>query len=226
MSNTTYIITGVGGALAGGIAERLADEGSRVIGLSRNNPNIDKIEFFEMDLSDEDSIENAVKQFESSLGNEPVFLLNIASVMRKFNIEKGEIARVYSSNVMGEIYLTSMLLEKIKETEGDVLNVSSTAGTKGVSKEPIYSSSKWAVRGFTKSLQEQFKDTKCRAIDFAIGGFISKMAEKAGLPGFTDTSVKPNEWIPLEDVIDLLYTVLHVPKSIQVSELVADRKKR
>ena len=160
----------------------------------------------------------------SKLDASPIYLLNIAAVMQKPEITKGEVERVYRSNIMGEIYLTSLLLDKIRETEGDILNVSSTAGTKGVAIEPIYSSSKWAVRGFTKSLQEQLKSTKVRVTDFAIGGFVSDMAKKTGRLGFDDPNVKIQEWIPTEDAVNLLYTVIKMPKSIQISEIIADRK--
>ena len=213
----TFIITGISGTLASGIAKKIIESGGRVIGLGRRDPKITGVEFIETDLASDDSIENSVKKILTLIGNEPVFLLNIAGSMQKPKIEKGEAKRVYQANILGGIYLTSLLLGKIKETEGDILNVSSTAGTKGVAAEPIYSSSKWAVRGFTKSLQEQLKNTKCRAIDFAIGGFVSDMPNGRPIEN-------ANEWIPAEDAVNLLYTVINVPKSIQISTIIADRK--
>jgi NADP-dependent 3-hydroxy acid dehydrogenase YdfG len=210
--------------LAGGVAEKLLAAGNRVIGLSRKNPNRGEVEFYEMDLADEDSIENAVKAFLPTLDNSPIYLLNVAGTMQKNEITKGETERVYRANILGEIYLTSLLIDKIKETDGDILNVSSTIGTRGVPTEPIYSSSKWAVRGFTKSLQEQLKNTKVRVTDFAIGGFVSDLAKKIGKPGFDDPSVKIGEWIPTNDAVNLLYAVINMPKTIQISEIIADRK--
>ena len=115
----TFIITGISGTLAGGIAKRIIESGGgRVIGLSRRDPKITDVEFIETDLANDDSIENSVKKTLTLIGDEPVFLLNIAGSMQKSKIEKGEAKRVYQANILGEIYLTSLLLDKIKETEG------------------------------------------------------------------------------------------------------------
>jgi NADP-dependent 3-hydroxy acid dehydrogenase YdfG len=219
----TYIITGVSGALAGGLARKLLNDGKRVIGLSRRNPNIEKLEFYEMDLTDENKIEKVIKKIFSILDNEPIYLVNVAGVFAG-DIRKGEIERVYRANIMGEIFLTEGLLSKIEQTGGDILNVSSTAGTKGVSAEPIYSSSKWAVRGFTKSLQERLKSSKVRVTDFAIGGFVSDFAKKTNGLGFDASGVVKSEWIPEEDAVNLIYTVINIPKTIQITEIIADRK--
>lgn len=181
------------------------------------------MKFIKTDLANYNSIDDSVKQVLANIGTEPVFLLNIASVGSKPDITGDEIDRVFHANIMGAMYLTSLLLDKIKETEGDILNVSSTQARKGATREIIYSVSKWAMRGFTESLQAQLKDTKCRAIDFVAGGFVSKIVEKA--VGYdTWANANMNEWIPLTDMVDLLYMVLQVPKSIQISTIIADRK--
>lgn len=221
MNKVAYIVTGVSGALGGGLARKLIAEGEKVIGLSLDDPQIAGVSWHLMDLADEISIETVVDEVKAEINDdERLFLINAAGVMDRGEIVRGEIERVYKVNVMGVIYLTNLLLDKIKETGGDVLNVSSTAGTKGSVNYPVYSSSKWAIRGYTKSLQELFQGTSARAIDFAIGGFISGLFEVAG----RDNQHNQSEWIPTEDAVDLLYTVIRVPKTIQISEIIAARK--
>lgn len=221
MSKVVYVVTGASGTLGGGLAKKLVAEGEKVVGLSLDNPEIEGMSWQAVDLADESSIEAAVEQVKSEIGNdESLFLVNAAGVMDKGEIVRGEIERVYKVNVMGTIYLTNLLLDKIQKTGGDVLNVSSTAGTKGVVNQPVYSSSKWAIRGYTKSLQELFKGTRARAIDFAVGGFVSNLFKLAG----RDDQHNQDEWIPTEDAVNLLYTIVRVPKTIQISEIVADRK--
>lgn len=221
MSKAVYIITGVSGTLGGGLARKLLAEGEKVIGLSLKDPAISDLAWYGIDLADEGSIESAIEKVKAEIGDgESLFLVNAAGVMDRGEVVRGEIERVYKVNVMGAIYLTNLLLNKIQETGGDVLNVSSTAGTRGVASEPVYSSSKWAIRGYTKSLQALFKGTSVRAIDFAIGGFISNLFKTAG----RDDQHNPNEWIPTEDAVNLLYTIVRVPKTIQISEVIADRK--
>lgn len=221
MSKVVYVITGVSGTLGGGLAKKLAAEGETVIGLSLDDPKIEDITWHEVDLADESSIESVIEKMKTQISDgESLFLVNAAGVMDKGKIVRDEIERVYRVNVMGIIYLTNLLIDKIKETGGDVLNVSSTAGTRGVANQPVYSSSKWAIRGYTKSLQALFKGTSARAIDFAIGGFISNLFKTAG----RDDQRNPNEWIPTEDAVNLLYTIVRAPKTIQISEIVADRK--
>ena len=138
---------------------------------------------------------------------------------REDELTMAELDRVFRTNVTGVILLEQLLFDQIKSVDGEIINVISTSALRGDVAQPIYSSSKWALRGFTQSLQARLKGSKARAISFVPGGFISKMAEKIGR-----TIPDPENWMPVEDVSQALYDVIKAPKTYEVSEIVLNRK--
>jgi NAD(P)-dependent dehydrogenase (short-subunit alcohol dehydrogenase family) len=193
--------------------------GAKVISLSRSQPSDDRIGYIPLDLTDENSIKNAVEQI-LALPDKIDVLINCAGVMARENdLSYPDIRRVFETNAMGVILLESLLVPKIKADDIDVINVISTTATRGDTRLPIYSASKWALRGFTKSLSEQFKGTAARAVNFIPGGFMSKMSEKIGQP-VSD----PENWPPVEIMADELVKVIETPKQVEISEIIINRK--
>jgi 3-oxoacyl-[acyl-carrier protein] reductase len=219
----TIFITGASDGLGFATAQLLLEKGYDVFSLSRSKPTDDRIKHIALDLTDEESIENATKQV-LELDAPITALINCAGIMSRFDRtdEKqfSDIVNVYSTNVMGTIYLVNFLLDKIIKDEVDIINVSSTAGTKGSASEPVDVSSKWAMRGYTKSLQELFKGKKSRAISFCPGGMRNKMLEKITGEQLPD----PENWMPVEVVANELVKVIETPKQAEISEIIINRK--
>jgi NAD(P)-dependent dehydrogenase (short-subunit alcohol dehydrogenase family) len=100
-----------------------------------------------------------------------------------------------------------------------IINIISTSALRGDVAQPIYSTSKWALRGFTLGLQARFKGTKARAVSFVPGGFRTRMSDKIGKP-----IPDPENWMPVEDVAHELVSVLKAPRTLEMSEVVVNRK--
>lgn len=82
-----------------------------------------------------------------------------------------EIDEMFQTNVFGTINMTKALLPYIEQNdEGLVLNIVSTAGLRGKKNEAVYCSSKFAVRGFTESLQKEYEGTGTRFVAAYMGG--------------------------------------------------------
>jgi len=215
-----YVITGVSGALGGGIARRLIGEGQKVIGLDVAPPEeeILGMEFVRLDLADRMSVDGAATETLQRVGEDILALVNVAGVYEgEMSYEETE--RVFKVNAGGTIYWTDLLLDKIRKCEGLIVNVTSTAAHVGKPKTPIYAPSKWALRGYTKCLQEQLKEEKTRVVEFAIGRFRSGLRERVTGQPDTETGMG---LMPAEDAVWLLRMVLAVPKSIQVNEIIGD----
>ncbi len=216
------VITGASDGLAKEIAGLYIKAGKRVIGLSRGkcDPGIERIE---TDLLSESSINDATKKINSDKEKIEA-LINCAGV---FSIEKiasltpKEVDRVLWTNVRAPMLLTSQLIKKIIKDGGDILNVASTVGLKGYPDQAAYGASKWGMRGFSANLQTELKDTKCRVISFCPGGFKSKLFLKAtGKDNTEDGSV----WMKSEDVAAFVKQILDLPKNMEVTEVVLNRK--
>jgi NADP-dependent 3-hydroxy acid dehydrogenase YdfG len=126
-----------------------------------------------------------------------------------------------STNVKSQILLVSNLYERIIKDKTDIVNVASTVGLKGIIDQAVYGASKWAVRGFSKNLQEEFKNKPNRVISFCPGGFKTKLFEKAT---GVDNTLR-DEWMKPEDLAIILKQTLDLPKNMEVSEIIINRKK-
>jgi short-subunit dehydrogenase len=82
-----------------------------------------------------------------------------------------EVEDTFATNVFGTIHMTKAILPYLENNgEGLILNIISTAGLRGKKHESIYSASKFAIRGFTESLQKEYEDSNIKFIAAYMGG--------------------------------------------------------
>jgi uncharacterized protein len=216
------IITGASDGLGRELAKLYIAEGKHVISLSRNESE-SGVEHIETDLRDELAIEKVAKIINTR--EEAIeALINCAGVLSIEKLDQltvEEIDKVLETNVKAPLLLTSRLIHKIKVDGADIVNVASTVGLKGYADQAAYGASKWAMRGFSANLQTELKDTPCRVISYCVGGFKSKLFEKA--TGIDNTTTK-GEWMDAKDVAICLKQLLDLPKNMEVSEIIINRK--
>lgn len=103
------------------------------------------------------------------------------------DISDQEIEDMFATNVFGAIHMTKAILPYFEvNKEGIVLNIVSTAGLRGKKNEAVYCASKFAVRGFTESLQKEYEGTGIRFIGAYMGGMDTPFWE--GSDHIADTS--------------------------------------
>ena len=214
-------ITGASDGLGLQLAKLYKESGKKVISVSRRKCD-HADESLVVDLTDTAAIEKAAQAILQI--SEPLeALVNCAGVMSLQpldGITAEEVLRVLATNVEAAILLTSQLADRIKKDGADIMNVASTVGLKGYPDQAAYGTSKWAMRGFSANLQVELKDTPCRVISFCPGGFKSKIFEKA--TGIDNTGA--GEWMRAEDLAAFMKQILDLPKNMEVSEVVVNRK--
>jgi NAD(P)-dependent dehydrogenase (short-subunit alcohol dehydrogenase family) len=220
-----FIITGASDGLGLAIAKALITKGKTVVCLSRTQPKSEKINWVQVDLTDENSITKAAEGLLSHKDKFEAFI-NCAAVTSYEDIDKltaQELDRIFKTNVTAPMLLTSKLLPRIKEDVADVVNIGATIALKaGYAQQSAYSTTKWALRGFTQNLSEELKPTGCRVISLLLGGFNSKMHEKVTGKPIAD----PENWMRPEDIAALLLQILDQPKNMEISEIIVNRKSR
>ncbi len=216
------IITGISTGLGKELASIYAAAGKHVVGLSRKGA-MNGIDNITIDLKDEYSINQAVEKILTK--PTPIeALINCAGV---FSVEKleslssKEIDKVFDTNIRGPMLLTSKLIDRIKTDGADIVNVASSIGFKGYSEQGVYGSSKWALRGFSVYLQTELKNTPCRVISFCPGGFKSNLYINAT---GVDQTAGSNEWMSPAELAKFMKQILDLPKNMEVSEVVINRK--
>jgi len=219
------IISGASDGLGLAIANLFASKSKKVISLSRKKPQNEAIGWIETDLTSDNSIAAAAQSILDK--NEPLeALINSAAVTSYEDLNAltpSELERMFRTNVTAPMYLTSQLLERLKQDGGDVVNIGATIALKsGYAQQSVYSTTKWALRGFTQNLADELKPTPCRVISVLLGGFNSKMHEKVTGKSISD----PENWMKVEDIAKCISQVLELPKNMEISEIIINRKAR
>jgi short-subunit dehydrogenase len=216
------IITGASDGIGKYLAKLYKESGRKVINISRRPCEYADTNIC-LSLREGPEIKKATDQIKELLSSGEVLesIINCIGIWTEEHfgdITENEVKRTMSTNLKAPMLFVSNLFDEIKKHEADILNVISTAGITGRAEFPLYSASKWAERGYTKSLQEALKNTKSRVISFCPGGMNTGFFEKAG----TDLDTK--EWMQPEDIAAFMKQILDLPKSIEVSEVILNRK--
>ncbi len=216
------VITGASSGIGLELAKLYQKDGKKVVNISRRESEFAEVNILR-DLREGSGIQEAVQEVEKI--DEPIeAVINCVGVYteQEFGkITETEINRLMASNVKAPMLLISELLERIKKDQADILNVVSKAGTKGGTTtpvSPVYTASKWAEQGFTFSLQTALKDTPSRVTSFCPGGIKTNLFKKAG------ANVDVSNWMNPADIAAFIKHILELPKNIEVSEVLINRK--
>lgn len=215
------VITGASDGLGYQLAKLYKEAGKTVVNISRRSS--DQAEHNVLaNLREATQVAQAAQQVLAI--DEPLeAVINCAGVMSfqpLGEITADEIERVMSTNVNSAMLLVSKLTERIVQDEADIVNVASTIGLKGYKDQAAYGVSKWAMRGFSANLQVELKNTPCRVISFCVGGFNSEIAKKVTGKDIAD----PQNWMDPKDVALFIKQTLDLPKNMEISEVIINRK--
>jgi 3-oxoacyl-[acyl-carrier protein] reductase len=87
----------------------------------------------------------------------------------------------FSTNVYSAVYASQLALKLfLKKRSGSIINVSSIIGVEGASGQSIYSASKAALLGFTKSLSKELAPLNIRVNALAPGFIDTAMTQAMG----------------------------------------------
>lgn len=216
------ILTGASDGLGKEFAKLCISQNINIIALCRTKPDYD-CDFIKMDLTDEESMINACNIIKEKYSNFNAFI-NCAGVpgIQKLNeITYSCLDDLMKINCIAPMFLTSQLIDLIKNNEADIINVGSTIGLKqGYENQLAYTTSKWALRGTSYNLQLELKKHNCRVIQLNVGGMNTKMHEK-----YTGNKIEnPDEWMNPQDIADIMLYTLKLPKKIEISEITINRK--
>lgn len=195
-----------------------------VIALCRTKPNYE-CNFIKTDLTDQNSIKEACQTIQENEKNFDALIncAGIPSIQKLEEITYQELENLMKVNSIAPMFLVNQLMNLIKENGADILNVGSTVGTKeGYPNQMAYTTSKWAIRGTSYNLQLELKKSNCRVIQFNVGGMNTKMHEK-----YNGIKIEnPDEWMNPTDIANIMLYILNLPKNIEISEIMINRKNR
>jgi|TARA_R110000737_G_scaffold21837_3_gene40392 3-oxoacyl-[acyl-carrier protein] reductase len=222
LKNKKAIITGGGRGLGKATAIAFAKEGIDVAITGRNEKNLKEtvaeLEAFGIkaiysvfDIGNYESVKNSIKNIVDSLGSVDI-LVNNAGIAAFGSLEEMEVitwSEIIQTNLMGMYYVTKEILPYlIAQNEGDIINVSSTAGLNGNANTSAYSASKFAVIGMSESLMKEVRKNNIRVCTLTPSTIASDMSIELGIANkdSQDSVLQP------EDFAELIVASLKLPR--------------
>lgn len=143
-------------------------------------------------------------------------LINNAGIWLQGDLDTTDpdrIEEVLRVNTLGTINCTKAVMPVMKqEHSGRIINVISQAGLNARAGWPIYIASKWAVTGFTKSMQQELEPFGISVTGFYPATINTELFNKSGAPKDTSKDLDPDEAARAVEYIVRCDNSVHIPE--------------
>lgn len=215
----TILITGASSGLGFATAKLFSSRGWQIIGSSTTQHGVEKIEEecgtaigFVCDFK---NLEAAEKVISGILNRYPSIdvLMNNSGIKAKGPIESldlSQIENLLKINIAGYLVTARAVVPLMKHAgKGKIINISSTVGRKYSGNFALYSASKHANSGFSKSLMEELIDTPISVSTVYPGGIRTPFHE----------GDRP-DYLEPDDIAEAIYFLATRPEHVLIPELV------
>ena len=231
LSGKVAVLTGGGGGIGKAAAEKLAQSGMKIILLGGNNlenlnATCNAVEKYSScltlpgNLTDMDFLDEAVKKAVEYAGKIDV-LINNAGVAQSTPFEEISVAeydRIMTINTKVPFFLTQKLLPYLKKSDSaTIINIASVVAHAGYPLQSVYTASKHAMLGFTKSLAKEYYNDNIRVHAICPGGVYTGMI-KISRPDLT-----PEGMIMPEEIAEIIHFFLAHRGNAVIDEILVHR---
>lgn len=216
------IITGGSRGLGKATAIAFAKQGIDVAITGRNEANLKETvtelkalgvnaTYATFDIGNYDEVKKGIQEIMNTFNTVDILVNNagIAAFGSFLDMEVNQWQSIIQTNVMGMYYVTKEVLPYlIANNQGDIFNVSSTAGLAGNPNTSAYSASKFAVIGMSESLMKEVRKNNIRVCTLTPSTIASDMSIQLGIASkdTTETVLQP------EDFAELIVSALQLPR--------------
>ena len=212
------LITGGSDGLGKITAKRLRTAGYEVTILAKDETKVAAVakeigcKYVTADVTDVNAVKDAI------IKAGPIdVLINNAGIWLQGPFDKNDlqqVRQVLEVNTLGVMFAAQAVLPDMKQRRhGRIINVISQAGLGAKAERAPYNASKWAVTGFTKSLQQELRPLGISVVGFYPGALDNEaLFEKAGNP--RDMS----RGLDLHTAADALAYICGLPDGVNVPE--------
>ncbi|MFA0961722.1 SDR family oxidoreductase [Roseivirga sp. BDSF3-8] len=174
LKQAKVLLTGGSLGIGKATAKMLVDAGAKVVITGRNEDRLKEAaeetgaQYVVADVSQPEEVKHTYQQTTQLMGGLDV-LINNAGIGGGFSplseVTADDFLSVYSVNVMGVAMMSQLAAEIFKKQgHGSIINIGSTAGTKGFERGTVYASSKFALRGMTQCWQAELRKHNIRVM--------------------------------------------------------------
>ena len=169
-----------------------------------------KATYATFDVGNHQEVKTGIQQLVKELGGVDILVNNagIAAFGKFLEMEAEQWSAIMQTNVMGMYYVTREVLPfLIEKNQGDIINVSSTAGLSGNAGTSAYSASKFAVIGLSEALMKEVRKDNIRVCTLTPSTIASDMSLELGI-----TDGNPEKVLQSEDFAQLIVASLQLPR--------------
>ncbi len=174
IKDSIFIVTGGSAGIGKATAKMLIEKGGKVLITGRDKVRLEKtakdigVLAVQADVAKEKDVIKTYEVLNKEFGKLDC-LINNAGIGGEwedvFNLTYQNFLDAYSVNVFGAAMMAREAAKIFKQQNyGNIVNISSTAGTKGFANGTVYSSSKFALRGMTQCWQTELRKYNVRVI--------------------------------------------------------------
>jgi meso-butanediol dehydrogenase/(S,S)-butanediol dehydrogenase/diacetyl reductase len=199
LEGKTAMITGAGSGIGRATALRLGQEGARIFACDIDAAALDdfaseakgegiQVDTHVFDVSDGDACRAAVKAAVETCGRLDV-LCNIAGIsqLNRFENYTDDVwNRIIGTNLSSVFFLSQAAMPHLIETQGNIVNMASTAGIQGQAYNAVYCAAKHGVVAITKSNAQEFARKGVRVNAVCPGGVITPLLRATTMPEGAD----------------------------------------
>jgi len=229
-STRVAVITGASSGIGEATARSLVRDGLKVALLARRADRIDALAAelgdaalaIAADVTDREAVVAAAERVRAELGPAAV-LVNNAGVMLlgPFSSEqRADYRQMVEVNLLGAITATEVFLPQLRETGGDLVNISSVAGRTARVGNAVYAATKWGINGFSEGLRQELQPdirvmvVEPGAVATELTDHITHDATKAATKDFVRDLA-----ITSEDIADTIAFAVTRPKRMTLNEI-------
>ncbi|CAM1352716.1 3-ketoacyl-ACP reductase [Tenacibaculum insulae] len=212
LTNKKAIITGGGRGLGKATAIAFAKQGINVAITGRNEERLlntvkelktynIQVTYAVFDVSNYNEVKKGINDIITTFGSVDILVNNAGiaafGTLNEMSVENW--TQIIQTNLMGMYYVTKEVLPYlIEKNEGDIINISSTAGLNGNATTSAYSASKFAVIGMSESLMKEVRKNNIRVCTLTPSTIASDMSLELGITdGNTEKVLQPDDFAEL-----------------------------
>ncbi|MBE6377488.1 MAG: SDR family oxidoreductase [Lentisphaerae bacterium] len=231
LKTKTAIITGAGGGIGRAVAVKLARSGMNIILFGGNNA--EKLQttaamveehsnalIIQGNLTNLEFLSSAIKTAAEKFGGADV-LINNAGVAQSTPFEEvtpEEFDRIMAINTRVPFFLTKYALPYLKKSETPtVINIASVVAHAGYPLQSVYTASKHALLGMTKSFAREYYKDNIRVHAICPGGVYTDMVK------ISRPDLSPEGMIMPEEVADIIHFLLENRGNAVIDEIMLHR---
>ncbi|MCD8083378.1 MAG: SDR family oxidoreductase [Clostridiales bacterium] len=230
LTGKVALITGASAGFGRATALLFAREGANLVITARRESRLQEVVdqckafgveavYYAGDATEEETAKKTVELAIHTFGKIDI-LINNAGIGRYTPLLESSVEDydlVMDSNVRSAFCFTRYTVPYMLErAEGQIIMISSAAGVYGYPNETIYTSSKFALRGFAQALDKEFREKGIKSCAFCPGAGITEFAIGHGR---TEEQMAKSGMLTADDVAEALLFVCAQSKQSRIMEI-------